>query len=222
MHARSVQRCAHWFLMEISVSEEFGTPAHLLRRNEDPITSHLAAEENNSELGEERVYEIIKSFGDDGCISDQVQDAFGINTKKVAYSGITGRYAALERKFFIERTGEMRVGHRFHKLQLVMRALPDSERDRRQQEHAKLSSEQLTSTSWDAIQQWWKAYGELMLAEQAEALLRDRVVEMIFGHATVGRNVFPFADGSKLILYKKRRSTRLLPVAAKRKSNVTP
>ncbi len=96
----------------------FGTPAHKLVRTEDPVTSHVAANSIDSATREIMVYEAIASFGDDGCISDDILDLFPF----FPYSSITARYSALKRKRLIEVIGS-RVG-RSGKPQGVMRAKP--------------------------------------------------------------------------------------------------
>lgn len=96
----------------------FGTPAHKLVRKEDPVTSHIAADQLDSATREIMVYEAIASFGDDGCISDDIIALFPF----FPYSSITARYSALKRKRLIEVIGS-RVG-RSGKPQGVMRALP--------------------------------------------------------------------------------------------------
>lgn len=96
----------------------FGTPAHKLVRTEDPVTSHIAADQIDSATREMMVYEAIASFGDDGCISDDIINLFPF----FPYSSITARYSALKRKRLIEVIGS-RVG-RSGKPQSIMRAKP--------------------------------------------------------------------------------------------------
>jgi hypothetical protein len=96
----------------------FGTPAHKLVRTDDPETSHIAANQIDSATREIMVYEAIASFGDDGCISDDIIALFPF----FPYSSITARYSALKRKRLIEVIGS-RVG-RSGKPQGVMRAKP--------------------------------------------------------------------------------------------------
>jgi hypothetical protein len=52
------------------------------------------------------VYEAIKTFGDKGCISDQIRAMY----PHYPYSSITARYRALLDKGFIVDTGERRKG----------------------------------------------------------------------------------------------------------------
>jgi len=100
------------------LSNLFGTPAHKLVRTEDPVTSHVAAHSIDSATKEIMVYEAIASFGDDGCISDDIINMFPF----FPYSSITARYSALKRKRLIEVIGS-RVG-RSGKPQGIMRAKP--------------------------------------------------------------------------------------------------
>jgi hypothetical protein len=95
----------------------FGTPAHKLVRKEDPATSHEAAQKVETSKLESMVYEAIASFGDQGCISDDVLNLFPF----MPYSSITARYKALHDKGMIEITG-IRKG-RSGKNQRVMRAV---------------------------------------------------------------------------------------------------
>jgi len=96
----------------------FGTPAHKLVRTEDPVTSHIAANQIDSATREMMVYEAIASYGDDGCISDDIIALFPF----FPYSSITARYSALKKKRLIEVIGS-RVG-RSGKPQGIMRAKP--------------------------------------------------------------------------------------------------
>jgi hypothetical protein len=99
-------------------SNIFGTSAQYLVRKEDPQTSHIAANNIDSATREIMVYEAIASFGDDGCISDDIIALFPF----FPYSSITARYSALKRKRLIEVIGS-RIG-RSGKPQSIMRALP--------------------------------------------------------------------------------------------------
>jgi hypothetical protein len=50
----------------------FGTESFKLARKQDPITSKEAGNKVNTTRLEEIVYNSIKTFGDNGCISDEV------------------------------------------------------------------------------------------------------------------------------------------------------
>ena len=95
----------------------FGTPAHKLVRKDDPITSHEAAQKVDTTKLEKMVYEAIASFGEQGCISDDVLNMFPF----FPYSSITARYKKLHTAGLIEITG-VRKG-RSGKSQRVMRAV---------------------------------------------------------------------------------------------------
>lgn len=95
----------------------FGTPAQKLVRTHDPITSHEAAHKVDSTKLEKMVYEAIASFGEQGCISDDVLALFPF----MPYSSITARYKALYTKGLIEIDG-VRTG-RSGKNQRVMKAV---------------------------------------------------------------------------------------------------
>jgi hypothetical protein len=95
-------------------------PKTLVRRN-DPDTSHDAANKVDTSKLEALVYRTIGSFGETGCISDEVRECF----PDLPYSSITARYRALLDKGLIEDTGLRRAG-RSGRNQRVLR-----QRDRR-------------------------------------------------------------------------------------------
>lgn len=70
------------------------TNSKTLRRNTDPFTSHESAEKVDTNRMEGIVYAVIDSFGETGCISDQVQYAL----PEYRYSTITARYKPLKDK----------------------------------------------------------------------------------------------------------------------------
>ena len=88
-----------------AVEKFFGSPAFKLHRKDAPATSVQAAEKVDTPSLEKMVYEAIKSFGEHGCISDQILEMF----PQMPYSSITARYKALLSKGYIEITGT-RVG----------------------------------------------------------------------------------------------------------------
>ena len=90
--------------MKDSMDRFFGTEPFKLVRNQDPTTSHEAAQAVDTTKLERIVYEAIKGFPE-GCISDQVLEKF----PQYPYSSITARYKSLLDKGFIEITGT-RVG----------------------------------------------------------------------------------------------------------------
>jgi len=100
--------------MKQSMDRFFGTPAFKLARQEDPTTSHQAAQAVDTIKMEQVVYEAIKGFPE-GCISDEVLEMF----PEYPYSSITARYRALLDKGLIEITGT-RIG-RSGKKQRIMK-----------------------------------------------------------------------------------------------------
>ena len=101
--------------MKESIDRFFGTEPFKLVRNQDPTTSHQAAQAVDSTKLEQMVYEAIKSHPE-GCISDEILAMY----PQYPYSSITARYRALLDKGFIEVTGVKRG--RFGRNQRVMRA----------------------------------------------------------------------------------------------------
>lgn len=91
---------------EIDFDDIFGTPAHHLHRTDDIDTSVEAANLVDTSELESLVYETIKSFGDRGCISDEVR----AKLPGLPYSSVTARYRALLDKDLIVDTGERRKG----------------------------------------------------------------------------------------------------------------
>jgi hypothetical protein len=84
----------------------FGTLWKKLARRGDPDTSNEAAQAVDTTRLEALVYEAIRSFGDQGCISDDVRALF----PGLPYSSVTARYKALIDKGYIEDTGARREG----------------------------------------------------------------------------------------------------------------
>jgi hypothetical protein len=102
--------------MKESMDRFFGTAPFKLVRNQDPTTSHQAAQVVDTTKLESLVYEAIKSHPD-GCISDEILAMY----PNYPYSSITARYRALLDKGFIEVTGVKRG--RFGRNQRVMKAI---------------------------------------------------------------------------------------------------
>ena len=100
--------------MKESIDRFFGTEPFKLVRNQDPTTSHQAAQAVDSTKLEQMVYEAIKSHPD-GCISDEILAMY----PNYPYSSITARYRALLDKGFIEVTGVKRG--RFGRNQRIMK-----------------------------------------------------------------------------------------------------
>jgi len=81
------------------------TPVYKLVRNEDPSTSHAAAESLDANRMEQIVLEAIQEFGVTGCISDEVLSRLPHH----GYSTVTARYKQLKEK------GLVKVDHRKRK-----------------------------------------------------------------------------------------------------------
>ena len=101
--------------MKQSMERFFGTEPFKLVRNQDPTTSHQAAQAVDSTKLEQMVYEAIKSYPE-GCISDDILGMF----PNYPYSSITARYRALLDKGLIEVSGVKRG--KFGRNQRVMKA----------------------------------------------------------------------------------------------------
>jgi hypothetical protein len=86
---------------------DYGTNPHYLVRQDDPDTSHAAAQSVDTTALEQMVHKAITDFGSHGCISDQVLAKF----PGYPYSSITARYKALLDKGFIIDTGVRRPGY---------------------------------------------------------------------------------------------------------------
>ena len=102
--------------MKDSMERFFGTEPFKLVRNQDPTTSHQAAQAVDTTKLESLVYEAIKGFPD-GCISDEILAMY----PNYPYSSITARYRALLDKGFIEVSGVKRG--KFGRNQRIMKAV---------------------------------------------------------------------------------------------------
>ena len=102
--------------MKESMDRFFGTEPFKLVRNQDPTTSHQAAQAVDTTKLETLVYEAIKGFPD-GCISDEILEMY----PNYPYSSITARYRALLDKGFIEVSGVKRG--KFGRNQRIMKAI---------------------------------------------------------------------------------------------------
>jgi hypothetical protein len=85
----------------------FGVSSLAFARATDPDTSHDAAKSFDPNALEAKVLEVIQSYGQDGCIKDQILQHFPAD----AAPTITPRLAPLMRKGWIEDTGERRKGN---------------------------------------------------------------------------------------------------------------
>lgn len=96
----------------------FGVSSLAFARSTDPDTSHDAAKSFDPTALEAKVLEIIREYGTDGCIADQIIQRFPHEQSHT----ITPRFAPLMRKGWIEDTGDRREGHS-GRLQRVVRAI---------------------------------------------------------------------------------------------------
>jgi len=102
--------------MKDQESSNFGTEAYKLHRKGSLKTSVDSAHSVDTTKLEEMVYKEIASYGELGCIADQILSKYA----NFPYSSITARFASLERKGFIYRDGDKRAGNSGRK-QSVMR-----------------------------------------------------------------------------------------------------
>jgi uncharacterized protein with PIN domain len=84
--------------------KKFGTEPHKMVRKTDINTSKEAAKTVNSENIEKQIYDVVKSFGFNGCITEQVIEITG-STQNT----INPRFAPLLRRGLIVDTGERRM-----------------------------------------------------------------------------------------------------------------
>lgn len=97
----------------------YGTDSKALARREDPATSRAAGDKVDTTRLEAMVHRAIHARGDNGCIAQDLLDQFLGN---YAYSSITARFSALERKGFISCGPDKREGAS-GRAQRVMRSL---------------------------------------------------------------------------------------------------
>ena len=97
------------------MNDLFDTPAFKLVRNDDPNTSHDAAEQLDVSKMERIVLAAITSFADKGCISDDVLNIIPNHR----YSTVTARYKQLKEKGLIFVDNRKRKGESGRQ-QLVM------------------------------------------------------------------------------------------------------
>lgn len=100
----------------------YGTEAHKLARRDNPDTSKAAAQSIDTTALERMVHRAIAGHGAAGCIADDVLDQF----RDHAYSSITARFSALERKGLIACGPEKRKG-RSGRGQRVMRSIASAD-----------------------------------------------------------------------------------------------
>lgn len=92
------QNIDHYMMDLFPGTKEFiETPAYKLVRRDDPSTSHEAAEQVDATRMERIVLDTIRTFGTDGCISDDVLALL----HGYRYSTVTARYKQLKEKGLI-------------------------------------------------------------------------------------------------------------------------
>lgn len=96
----------------------YGTEAHKLARTDSPGTSKAAAQSVDTTALERMVHGAIARHGAEGAIADDILDRFPGH----AYSSITARFSALERKGLIACGPDRRKG-RSGRGQRVMRSI---------------------------------------------------------------------------------------------------
>lgn len=102
-------------------SQELFSPENIaaLARNTDPDTSHAAAKSTNAGKLMGEIYAVMKWYGLDGCIADDVQASL----PDVLSHSLTPRYRQMIERGMIELTGETRRGNSGRQQQL-RRVLP--------------------------------------------------------------------------------------------------
>lgn len=98
----------------------YGTEAFKLARADSPNTSTASAESVDTTKLERMVHAAIAAAGQSGCIADDVLDRF----PGFAYSSVTARFSALERKALISCGPDKRKG-RSGRNQRVMRSIKE-------------------------------------------------------------------------------------------------
>ena len=104
LQSRATQSSQYWQPDPFAVCTDLFSPEHLARCS-DPDTSKAAAASLDPTKLESEVLDVIKSFGDAGCISDQVE----LKLSHIKCSSLTPRYAGLVKKGLIQDSGQRRV-----------------------------------------------------------------------------------------------------------------
>lgn len=99
----------------------YGTEPRKLARREDPSTSKEAGRSIETTRLERMVHEAIRSYGDQGCCAYQLLEH---RFRDLAYSSVTARFSALERKGLIKCGPDKRKGPS-GRAQRVMRSIVD-------------------------------------------------------------------------------------------------
>jgi hypothetical protein len=95
-----------------------------LARNDDPDTSHEAAESVDASKLMGLIYEVIDLFGEEGCTSDEVMEEFDAMLPARGVQTISPRFKQMVDRGMIEVLDEKRKGSRCGRMQQVRRTLP--------------------------------------------------------------------------------------------------
>lgn len=195
---------------------------HTMAHLDDPETSKAAARKAKHAVRTQAIVNKVRelggyrSQGGRGCISDDLQEAFGISDQRdgaIAYSGITGYYAKLERLCWIERTGATRIGHRFQRQQEIIWALTDEEREEKLLRLERNLNHVPHLYMLEKIGRWFTLDQELQRIQRLEEELREEILETFIPDAPIGKYVVPLgpANGKPfdLVMEILKRSTRM-------------
>ncbi len=195
---------------------------HTMAHTDDPETSKAAARKAKHEKRTQAIVKKVRelggyrSQGGEGCISDDLQEAFGISDQRdgaIAYSGITGYYAKLERLCWIERTGATRLGHRFQRQQEIIWALTDEEREAKLLKLERNLNHVPNLLMLDKIAKWFELDQQLQQIQLKEEELREEIMETFIPDAPIGKYVVSLgpANGKpyELLMEVLKRSTRM-------------
>lgn len=97
----------------------YGTEPRKLARRDNPETSKQAAQSVETTRLERMVHEAIRSYGEKGCCAYQLLEH---RFRDLAYSSVTARFSALERKGLIKCGPDKRKGPS-GRAQRVMRSI---------------------------------------------------------------------------------------------------
>lgn len=195
---------------------------HTMVHTDDPLTSHLATYKVKHGDRAKSLVEAIRklggyrSLGGAGCISDDLQEHYGISDQRedpVAYSGITGYFAKLERLCWIERTGATRAGHRFGRQQEIIWALTDEEREAKLLQLEKNLGKVPSWTVLTKIAQWFEINERLKLLQAQEEALREEIIETLIPDALIDKYRVPLGPSNgvnyELRINVLKRETRM-------------
>jgi hypothetical protein len=104
LQSRETQSSQYWQPDPFADCTDLFSPENMARCS-DPDTSKAAAASLNPAKMESEVLEVIKSFGIEGCISDQIEGLLS----HIKISSLSPRYAGLAKKGLIRDSGLRRV-----------------------------------------------------------------------------------------------------------------